>query len=260
MTLTLTDVCYAWDDGNTALAGLSASVARRDKIVVLGANGSGKSTLLMLLNGLIFPTSGAIAYEGVPLSKSTLAAGTPFARRFRSECALLFQQPEAMLFNPSVSDEIAYGLRRLALPDEAERVAYWASTLGLGHLLDERPYRLSGGEKQKLALACVLALKPRLLLLDEPTANLDPMTVAWLADYLLDTSQTVIIATHNLSLAAELGARCWILSGGRLLFDGPTTRALADLSLLEAAGLAHRHRHRHGPRLHRHLHGHDWNP
>lgn len=131
------------------------------------------------------------------------------------------------------------------------------SALGLTSLLDEPPFLLSGGQKQKLALACVLALEQKLLLLGEPSASLDPGTVGWLIDVLLDTPTTVVAATHNLSLAAELGSRCLVMGAlGRLLSDGPVSSALRHPGLLEETGLAHRHRHRHGDALHTHLHTH----
>jgi len=217
--------------------------------VILGANGCGKSTLLKLMNGLATPRSGKVTYRGA----------APTGRTFRTECALLFQHPEAMLFNPTVRDEIAYGPRQLSLPDIDERVVRWAAALGLAALLDTPPFLLSGGEKQKLALACLLAIEPKLLLLDEPSASLDPATVGWLIDTLLDSPATVVAATHNLSLAAELGSRCLVLGQrGRLLYDGPVDAALKNLALLEEARLAHRHRHRHGDATHSHLHLHDW--
>lgn len=253
------DVTFRWHaDGAPVLTGLDFRIAEGEKIVLLGANGSGKSTLLKLINGLLFPQRGCIRYAGVALTKTTLAAGSPFARRFRRECALLFQHPEAMLFNATVKEEIAYTLRQLGAADADARALRWAEALGLVPLLEARPFHLSGGEKQKVALAAVLAVEPALLLLDEPSANLDPATVAWLIEHLLASRRTVIAATHNLSLAAELGDRCWVLSEGRLLFDGPVAAALADLALLEKARLAHRHRHRHGKRFHCHAHWHDW--
>jgi cobalt/nickel transport system ATP-binding protein len=226
--------------------------------VILGANGCGKSTLLKLMNGLIFPQAGTVSYRSTSLQKSALA-GRHFARQFRQECALLFQHPEAMLFNPTVREEIAYGPRQLELPDADSRIARWAEALQLTPLLDQPPFLLSGGEKQKVALACLLAVEPKLLLLDEPSASLDPATVGWLIDTLLDSNMTVVAATHNLSLAAELGSRCLVFGErGRLLYDGPVAAALGDLSLLEEARLAHRHKHRHGGELHTHLHVHDW--
>ena len=122
-------------------------------------------------------------------------------------------------------------------------------------LLDKPPFLLSGGEKQKLALACLLALDPDLLLLDEPSASLDPASVGWLVDTLVHSEKTLIVATHNLSLAAKLGERCIVLGpGGDILFDGPIPVALSGVALLEQAGLAHRH----GGVAHTHPHLHHW--
>lgn len=257
--LELDRVSFGWSAGRTVIEELSLKIRAGDKVVILGANGCGKSTLLKLMNGLVFPQIGAVNYDGTALEKSASATRHAFARRFRSECALLFQHPEAMLFNPTVRDEIAYGPRQLGLPDAEARAHRWAEALGLTPLLDTPPFLLSGGEKQKLALACVLALEPKLLLLDEPSASLDPATVGWLIDTLLDAETTVVAATHNLSLAAELGSRCLVLGErGRLLYDGPVGAALGNLSLLEEARLAHRHRHRHDGTLHSHVHVHDW--
>lgn len=256
--LELDRIRFGWDPDQPVIEELSLKIRPGDKTVVLGANGCGKSTLLKLMNGLIFPQKGTVSYQGTPLQKSTLAERR-LARMFRRECALLFQHPEAMLFNPTVRDEIAYGPRQLGLADAEQRATDWAGRLNLTQLLDQPPFLLSGGQKQKLALACVLALEPRLLLLDEPSASLDPATVGWLIDTLLDTEITVVASTHNLSLAAELGNRCLVLGAhGRLLYDGPMAVALNDLALLEEAHLAHRHRHRHEGMAHSHLHVHDW--
>ena len=210
------------------------------------------------MNGLIAPQAGSFSYCGEAVTPARLESGA-FARRFRSEVVLLFQHPEAMLFNPTVREEIAYGPRRLGLPDAAQRAERWAAAFGLAPLLDAQPFSLSGGQKQKLALAAILALEPRLLLLDEPTASLDPRTSGWLVDYLLDCGKTVVTSTHNLSMAAELGSRAVVLGeGGRVLYDGPLQAALHDRALLEAANLVHRHRHRHGGVEHAHTHAHDW--
>lgn len=239
-------------------ADLSFRLLPGEKVVLLGANGCGKSTLLKLLNGLLPTSQGSIHWHGEPISPERLRDRT-LARRFRRDCVLLFQHPEAMLFNPSVAEEIAYTPQCLGLDDIPGRVARWAEHLGLSPLLAEAPFLLSGGEKQKVALASLLALEPGLLLLDEPTASLDPRTTGWLVDTLLDSPQTALISTHNLSLASELGSRALVLGPtGQLLFDGPLEVALADLELLEQAGLAHRHRHRHGRQTHSHLHRHDW--
>lgn len=247
--LELDRVSFGWSADKPVIDGLSLKIRAGDKVVILGANGCGKSTLLKLMNGLAHPQSGSVAYQGA----------APAGPVFRKECALLFQHPEAMLFNPTVRDEIAYGPRQLGLPDAEARVARWAAELQLSPLLDQPPFLLSGGEKQKLALASLLAIEPQLLLLDEPSASLDPATVGWLIDTLLDSNLTIVAATHNLSLAAELGSRCLVLGErGRLLYDGPVGAALGNIALLEEARLAHRHRHRHGGALHSHVHVHDW--
>lgn len=256
--LEFVDVAYAWPDGRKVFSGLNFRIQAGEKVVLLGANGAGKSTLLRLANGLLAPGSGHIVWHGQVLSEPLLRQ-RDFARRFRQANVLLFQHPEAMLFNPTVGEEIAYGPRQLGLPDCTARVARWAGELGLSALLDEAPFALSGGQKQKVALACLLALDPAFLALDEPSASLDPATVGWLIDTLLDSGRTVLASTHNLSLAAELGDRALILNAnGQLCYDGPLAAALQDLELLQAAGLAHRHRHRHGGHAHAHLHAHDW--
>lgn len=254
----LRQVGFAWPDEPALLHDMSLSIRRGEKVVLLGANGCGKSTLLKLLNGLVEPTAGQLLWQGQVLSRAQLKQGD-HSRRFRQACVLLFQHPEAMLFNPTVREELAYGPRQLGLADVDTRVAHWSRELKLDALLDKPPFLLSGGQKQKVALACLLTLDPALLLLDEPSASLDPATVGWLIDMLRAAGKTLVVATHNLSLAAELGERALVLGPeGRLLFDGPLQAALSDLDLLERAGLAHRHAHRHAGVEHQHLHVHDW--
>ena len=259
----LTGVHLSWPDAAglpvPALGGIDLRIAAGEKVVLLGANGGGKSSLLKLLNGLVFAERGSYRFDGTALSPRQFADKT-WARRFRQRSVLLFQHPEAMLFNPTVREEIAYGPRRLGWADVDERVQHWARELRLGALLDKPPFMLSGGEKQKVALAALLVLEPDLILLDEPTASLDPRSSGWLVDFLLDTPATVVVSTHQLSMAAEFGQRALVLGEDhRLLYDGPIDAALADLDLLVRANLAHRHRHRHGEKgiVHAHLHRHD---
>ena len=245
--------------GRPVLRGLDLSVGAGERVVVLGVNGCGKTTLLKLLDGLLFATGGEIRYDGAPLGVRALdEAG--FRRRFRGDVALLFQNVDAMLFNPTVADEIAFGPRQLGLTDVDGRVARWAGMLGVTPLLDRPPFELSGGEKKRVALAALLACDPRVLLLDEPTANLDPAWAGRLVDLLSERPDlTVIAATHNLSVAEELGSRAVLLApgGGGVLFDGPTETLLRDPMLLVRSGLAHRHRHAHGGADHAHFHVHD---
>lgn len=255
--LELTGITHRYD-GHAALADISLRVNPGEKVVLLGANGSGKSTLLKIIAGLITPRKGQYRYKGEPLDPGRLK-DRALSRRFRREVALLFQNPDAMLFNPTVYDEIAFGPRQLGLSDVDARVRHWAGVMGLTDKLQQLPFSLSGGEKQKLALAALLAVEPELLLLDEPVSALDPRTTGWLIDFLAELPITVITTTHNLSLAPELGSRGLVLSEEHcLIHDGPIEPFLADAEKLLAANLVHSHRHRHGALEHRHDHVHDW--
>jgi len=249
----LDNAAFAWPDAPQSLGGLSFRLGAGEKVVLLGANGCGKSTLLKILNGLVFPSSGSYRYYGEQVTQARMRE-RDWVRCFRQEVVLLFQQPDAMLFNPTVRDEIAYGPRKLGWTDVDQRVAYWAAALRLQAVLDKPPFMLSGGEKQKVALASILVLDPKVILLDEPSASLDPRATGWLVDFLLDTGATVVVSTHDLAMAAECGERCLIIGeDGRIAYDGPLHKALADHALLERVNLAHAHRHRHGAGEHAHL-------
>jgi cobalt/nickel transport system ATP-binding protein len=245
--------------GRPVLRDLTFSVSPGERVVLLGVNGSGKTTLLKALDGLVAPAAGRIGYGGEPLTARRLEEA-PFRRRFRGEVALLFQNVDAMLFNPTVADEIAFGPRQLGLADVEGRVARWARRFELEQLLERPPFELSGGEKKRVALAALMAVEPRVLLLDEPTASLDPASGARLVDFLEHLQGvTVVTATHNLSVAEELGSRAILLAPGRpgALFDGPTAALVHDDRLLVESGLAHRHVHHHGGAGHEHFHVHD---
>jgi cobalt/nickel transport system ATP-binding protein len=249
---------FAYPGDTPVLAGLDFRLAPGEKAVLLGSNGAGKSTLLKLLDGLLFSREGEIRYGGRALGRAALRE-RDFRRRFRAEVGLLFQRPELMFFNPTARDEIAFGPRQLGLADADARAELWAAALGLSAELDRPPFRLSGGQQQRLGLACLFALEPKLLLLDEPTAHLDPPATGWLVDALAASPAAVLVSTHRLSLAPELGERALLLSpAGRLLYDGPLAPLLADGERLLAAGLLHQHGHRHGDLEHRHFHAHDW--
>ena len=252
----LEHVSYRYPEGEPALKDVSLAVAEHEKVVLLGTNGSGKTTLLRILNGLIFPQEGTYRHGSEPVTEGRLRDRS-WSRRFRREVVLLFQHPEAMLFNPTVYDEIAYGLRQLGADDLDGQVRRWAARLGVEPHLKRSPFQLSGGEKQKVCLAALLALEPQVLLLDEPTANLDPRSTGWLVDFLQDISVTSVATTHNLSLAGELGNRVLVLSEGHeLIFDGRMEDLLGDEEKLLAANLVHSHRGG-GARDHRY-HVHDW--
>jgi cobalt/nickel transport system ATP-binding protein len=245
--------------GRAVLEDVRFDVGAGERLVVLGVNGCGKTTLLRLLDGLLFADAGEVRYAGRRLDRVALDERT-FRRRFRGEVALLFQNVDAMLFNPTVADEIAFGPRQLELADVDGRVARWAEAFDVAGLLDRAPFELSGGEKKRVALAALLAVEPRVLLLDEATAGLDPASVGRLVDVLANVpGLTVVATTHNLSMAEELGDRALLLAPGRrgALFDGRVHDLLHDERLLAESGLAHRHAHRHDGHVHAHYHVHD---
>lgn len=223
-------------DNNTVFENLNLHIEAGEKVVLLGVNGSGKSTLLKLLNGLEFANSGEVFYEGNTLTKKALKKRET-NEYFRRNVGLVFQNIDAMLFNPSVYDEIAFGARQLEFDDVDARVRNYAELFGLTPYLQSVPFKLSGGQKQKVALACVMSLSPKVLLLDEPTSALDPASTAKFLDILAALPITTITATHNLTIAPRLGDRVIILNEkGEILYDGNSEKAY-EIDLLTRAGL-----------------------
>ncbi len=230
------DVSYSYGDF-TALNSLSFEIKRKEKVVLLGNNGCGKSTMLKILAGLIYPKSGAYLYNEKEVTKRYLKNET---KSFRKEVAILFQNPDTMLFNPTVRDEIAFGINELNLNIDIEEVA---KRFEISHLLERSPLKLSGGEKQKVALAAIFAIEPKLLLLDEPTANMDPKSTGWLVDFLQEIDITTIISTHNLSLAIELGDRAIVMDETHtIIYDDKIDELFENKELLLKANLVHKHK------------------
>lgn len=253
------DITYRYGGDIAALRGVTLAVARGTRVAILGANGSGKSTLLRLLDGLHFPDSGAISAFGEPLTEERLQDDA-WAARFRRRVALVFQNPDVQLFNPTVFDEVAFGPLQMRWPrDEIRRrVAETLDALEIAHLRDRPPHRLSGGEKKRVALASVLVLDPEVLLLDEPIAALDPRSRSRVIDFLVGWgggAKTVLTATHDLDIVADIADHGVVLQGGRVVAEGPPDALLGDLELMARSGLVHTHRHTHpsGP-AHRHPH------
>jgi cobalt/nickel transport system ATP-binding protein len=223
-------------DSTTVFENLNLSIGAGEKVVLLGVNGSGKSTLLKLLNGLEFSDSGELLFEGAPLTKKGLKQKQT-NEYFRRNVGLVFQNIDAMLFNPTVYDEIAFGARQLEFDDVDARVRNYAELFGLTPYLQSVPFKLSGGQKQKVALACVMSLSPKVLLLDEPTSALDPASTAKFLDIIAALPITTITATHNLAIAPRLGERVIILDEkGTIIFDGSSENAY-EIDLLTRAGL-----------------------
>ncbi len=261
LLLELADIHYAYREGIPALSGLSLAVRPGERIAVLGANGCGKSTLLRLLAGLIFPQKGSYRAFGREIDDRLLSRD-PFGMFFRKEVGILFQNSDAQLFNPTVEDEIAFGPVQMNDPPQEIRskVRNALETFGIGSLADRAPYELSGGEKKKVAIASVLVMDPQVLLLDEPTAGLDPRSSRELVDVILQAEaegKTVVTATHDLHIVAEIARRILVFGEDRrILASGTPEEILTDRSLLLAANLVHLHRHAHDDYWHVHEHDH----
>ena len=255
----LRDVSFDYD-GIAALRELSLDIAKGERLVLLGANGSGKSTLLRLLDALYFPSNGTIGFDGQALTSDRIQDDN-FALPFRRKVALVFQNPDVQLFNPTVFDEIAFAPLQLQWPKEQllSRVNETMEWMGIAHLRDRPPYRLSGGEKKRVALASVIVLDPDVLLLDEPTATLDPRSQSQVIDLIQEwkgSEKTVITATHQLEIVEDIADRIVVLEAGRMQANGTVADILYDHELLLKANLVHAHRHTHGSMTHSHPHLH----
>jgi cobalt/nickel transport system ATP-binding protein len=244
-----------------ALEALTLSIEEGTRVALVGANGSGKSTLLRLLDGLAFAASGDLRFRGRALTE-TLFADDEAAMAFRRTVGLVFQNPDVQLFNPSVFDEVAFGPLQLgwAPADVRDRVADVLRDMRLSAVADRAPHHLSGGEKKRVALASVLVMNPDVLLLDEPTAALDPRSQSQVIDLLVGWGgggKSVVVATHDLALVEDVSDRCLVFDTGRLVADRPPADVLADLDLLQRTNLVHAHRHHHGSSItHSHPHVH----
>lgn len=252
---------YSYGDKVCALQDINMQIFAGEKIAILGANGSGKSTLLHILNCLVFPSAGTVKAFGRFLTEDTLNGGE-FSREFRRRVGLVFQNPDVQLFSPTVFDEIAFGPTQLDFSEEevTRRVNDILKVLDMDKIAQRNPYNLSEGEKKKVAIASVLSCNPEVLLLDEPTAGLDPRTQAWIVDSIVELNQagkTIVTATHDLSIVPEIADRVYILGENhQVLAEGEPNKLLIDEDLLLKANLAHFHVHRHGAVAHAHRHRH----
>ncbi|MDF2633526.1 MAG: cobalt transporter, ATPase subunit [Pelosinus sp.] len=231
-TIDLTEVLYTYPDGTTALRNLSLHIGHGEAVAIVGSNGSGKTTLLSHLNGVLFPSSGIVNIGGYPVTKQTLT-------QIRRTVGMVFQNPDDQLFMPTVYDDVAFGPLNLGLPpiDVEKRVTAALKTVGALELRNRPPYRLSGGQKRAVAIATVLAMEPAILVMDEPTAALDPLARRQLINLLRTFTHTKIIATHDLDMVLDLCERTIILCNGTILMDGPTIDIFHDKKLLDQAGL-----------------------
>lgn len=227
--IAVTNLSFSYPDYTDALHTINLQVQPGERIGVVGANGCGKTTFFLLLCGVLAPITGTIAILGEPV--------VPGA--FQTEIGLVFQNPDDQLFSASVWDDVAFAPRNLGLsPTEVEdRVTSAIALTDVESLVDRAPHHLSGGQKKRVAIAGILAMNPQILLLDEPSAQLDPRARRQLIHLLSSLPQTQLIATHDLDLALELCDRTLILSNGHLVYDGNTHAVMSNAELLEQYAL-----------------------
>ncbi|HEY7802321.1 MAG TPA: ABC transporter ATP-binding protein [Dehalococcoidia bacterium] len=254
----LDNVTYQYGGKQTALDGIHLTVREGEMVALLGANGCGKSTLLKVLDGLYQPTGGTMRVFGSRIED--IGADQDEVHRFHRRIGLVFQDPDVQLFSPTVGDDVAFGPLQLKLPlrEVRERVEGALRQMGIEHLRDRAPFELSGGEKKRAAIASVLSLEPDVILLDEPTASLDPRTKWVLVNMIVQLGRqgkTVITATHELEIVPVIAERVIVIGEDRtILADGPPEQVLNDESLLIRANLIHEHLHQHAPVTHAHGH------
>jgi len=259
----LEKVSYHYPGGEIGVQNLDLLIHEQERLVLLGANGSGKSTLLKVLDGLLFPQAGRLQAFGQELQEKSLN-DDGFNQTFRQRVGFVFQNSESQLFSATVWEEIAFGPVHLGLNETEvrQRVREVLELFGLEGLKDRPPFKLSGGEKKKVALAAVVATNPAVLLLDEPTAALDPRTRRWLLDMLVQFGQfgkTLITATHELDIVEEIADRVLVFDEThQVVANGTPAEVLSDKDLLFRVNLIDPrfHQHVHDDE-HRHYHTHD---
>jgi cobalt/nickel transport system ATP-binding protein len=225
------DLSYVYHDGRQALRGVSLDIRPGEKVALVGPNGAGKSTLLLHLNGIL-RGEGTVRVMGQEVAEPHLA-------RIRAQVGLVFQDPDDQLFSPTVFEDVAFGPLYAGLPEEEiRRRVGWALAQVEAEAYAERvSHHLSLGEKKRIAIASVLSMEPEVLALDEPTAGLDPRTRRRFLQFLQSLPQTMLAATHDMSMVAESFPRTVILDGGQVVADGPTDELLSDAALMKAHGL-----------------------
>jgi cobalt/nickel transport system ATP-binding protein len=229
-SLLIEDLAFAYPDGNQALFGVNLRVERGERVAILGPNGAGKTTLVMHMNGIHPAEHGSVSVAGEVVDTKD----KDLLRRIRGKVGVVFQDPDDQLFMPTVGEDIAFGPYNMGIRG-AELDAVVDQALALVHMSefkDRPPHHLSFGQRRRVAVATVLAMKPEILVLDEPSSNLDPASRRELADILRSLEITILMVTHDIPYAYELCERSIILSGGIVVADGDTKTILSDSKLL----------------------------
>ncbi len=234
-TLRVKRLDFAYPDGHKALSDVSLDIQEGEKVALVGPNGAGKSTLLLNLNG-IFKGDGRVEVAGMTVEKQNMAV-------VRALVGLVFQNPDDQLFSPTVFEDVAFGPLHMGLP-EAEvytRVQEALAQVGMSEYVQRLSYHLSMGEKKRIAIATVLAMHPKILILDEPSSGLDPRSRRQLINLLHDLPLTMLVSTHDMLMVKDLFPRMVIMDEGRIVADGPTASLFDNTTLLEAHGLERPH-------------------
>jgi cobalt/nickel transport system ATP-binding protein len=228
-SLEVRGLAFAYPDGHQALFGVDMTIARGERVALLGPNGAGKTTLVLHLNGILTAGAGEVRVAGLPVAKENL-------REIRRRVGIVFQDPDDQLFMPTVRDDVAFGPANLGISGSEldDRVHDALDKVGMADFADRPPHHLSFGQRRRVAVATVLAMGPEILVLDEPSSNLDPASRRELADVVRALDVTVFMVTHDLPYALELCPRAMVLSGGVIAVDAPTRDLLIDDALLTA--------------------------
>jgi cobalt/nickel transport system ATP-binding protein len=227
--LRVSGLSFSYPDGTKVLDSIELTIERRERVALLGPNGAGKTTFLLHLIGILGGGPGAIEVQGVALEPASL-------REIRRRVGLVFQDPDDQLFMPTVYEDVAFGPANFGVPAEdlEERVRQALAAVGMVGAEERAPHHLSGGERRRVALATVLACQPDLLVLDEPSSNLDPAGRRELAEVLAGLETTILLVTHDLPYALQICDRSLIMNRGQIVADGPTRQLLADEATMRA--------------------------
>ena len=222
-------LAFAYPDGHQALYGVSFRIRRGERVALLGPNGAGKTTLVLQCNGVLQAGAGRVTVAGLPVAPEHL-------KEIRRRVGIVFQDPDDQLFMPTVAEDVAFGPANLGLrgAELEARVKAALAAVGMEEHADRPPHHLSFGQRRRVAVATVLAMEPEILVLDEPSSNLDPASRRELAEIVLGLDITTLMVTHDLPYALQLCPRSLIMNGGAITADGPTADLLADADLLAA--------------------------